>query len=71
MQDNWAEILSKSISYADELQKLEQQIAPELMQIRQNVTDPKMLALMDENMRKVEQNRQELEQLKKNLKNEY
>lgn len=71
MQDNWANILSKSMRYADELQKLEQQITPELLQMRQNIKDPKLLGLMDENLKKVEQHRTELEQLKKNLKDEY
>lgn len=71
MQDNWLEILGEITNSLDAFEKLDQKIAPMLAEIHNNSegVNPELMELYDNEMKKLDGMRSELDATKDKLKN--
>ena len=71
MQDDWTEILGDITNSLAAFDKIEQKIAPKLIEIQQNSdkVSPELTALLDKEMLALESKRNELAALKQTLRN--
>lgn len=71
MQDDWTEILGDITNSLAAFDKIEQKIAPKLIEIQQNSdkVSPELTALLDKEMLALESKRNELAALKQTLTN--
>lgn len=71
MQDDWIEILGDITSILPAFDKVEQKIAPMLIEIQQNSdkVNPELKALLDKEMAGLAGKRAELDTLKETLRN--